>query len=206
MGFAAITDLGYALRALWDTSRLQPMLRWWAQRRYDALAPRYDAYIAQRAAYGAALEAAMDRIRVTPRRVLDVSTGTGFAAEAVARRFPAAVVAACDLSMPMAHRARARLRTGTVFCCDSTHLPFVDGAFDLVILQNAPPSLRELARMVAPTGRLVLAFSTGAILPAWIQTRLERRLRDLGFTDVIWDRAGEGLCAVASRPPSEGSE
>ncbi len=200
MSFASTTDIGYALVALWAPSPAQPFLRWVARRRYLSLAPRYDAYIAQNAAsYGLALTAAMDRLSLTPRRILDVSTGTGHAADAVARRYPSAAVAACDLSLAMAHQAQRRLQPGTVLCADGGCLPFADGAFDLVVLQNAPPSLRELARLVAPDGALVLAFSTGGSFPRWIRSQLDRRLRGLGFGTRIWDNVGEGLFVIAHR-------
>ncbi len=204
MSFASTTDIGYALVALWAPPPVQPFLRWAAQRRYLSLAPRYDAYIAQNAAsYGVALTAALDRLSLAPRRILDVSTGTGYAADAVARRYPSAAVAACDLSLAMAHRARRRLQPGTVLCADGGCLPFADGAFDLVVLQNAPPSLRELARLVAPDGALLLAFSTGASFPRWIRSQLDRRLQGLGFGTRIWDNVGEGLFVIAHRRSME---
>ncbi len=205
MVLGATTDIGYTLIALWAPERLQPVLRRWAQRRYEALAPRYDSYIANQTGYGSALHAALTRIPSTPRRVLDVSTGTGYAAQLAARRYPAATVLACDLSDLMVQQAQQRLRAGTVVRADSACLPFADEAFDLVILHNAPPSLRELARTVAPGGWLVLAFSAGASVPGWLRSRLVRRLTALGFADVAWDQAGAGLCIVAGRNRPEGS-
>ncbi len=199
MLLAATTDLSYTLLALFAPPSTQPILRWWAQHRYRALAAGYETYIAEQTAYGAPLDAALTRIRSTPQRVLDVSTGTGYAAAVAARRYPSAAVAACDVSLPMAQHAQRRLRPGTVVCADGATLPFADGAFDLVILQNAPPSLRELARIVTPGGSLVLAFSTGASLPEWVRSRLLGRLRALGFPEIAWGKMGTGLFLVADR-------
>jgi len=204
MSFGATTDIGYALVALWAPSPVQPFLRWVVQRRYLGLAPRYDAYIAKHAAsYGRALAAALDRLSLNPRRILDVSTGTGFAADAVAKRYPSAIIAACDLSLAMVQQAQRRLKSGMVVCADGGRLPFPDGAFDLVVLQNAPPALRELARLVAPDGALLLAFSMGAIFPRWLRTQLDRRIHGLGFGRRIWDQVDEGLFLIASRGSSE---
>ncbi len=204
--FGATTDIGYALTALWAPPAFKPFLRWWAKRRYLALAPQYDAYVAKYAAtYGVVLATALDRVSLAPRRILDVSTGTGYAAEAVARRFPSAKVAACDLSLAMVQQAQRRLRPGTVVCADGGSLPFADGAFDLVVLQNAPPALPELARLVAPGGALLLAFSTGASFPRWIRSRLDRLLRDVGFGTRLWERVGTGIFIIAHRDRSEGA-
>ncbi len=204
MAFATATDIGYALIALWAPPSAKPLLRWWSRHRYFALAPTYDAYVAKCATtYGAALDAALDFLTQTPHRVLDVSTGTGYAADVVARRYPDASVVACDLSLAMAQHAQRRLRPGSVICADSATLPFADETFDLVVLQNAPPSLKELARLVALQGSLLLAFSAGAGVPVWIRSRLDHRLGGLGFGTRIWNRVGAGLFVIASRGSGE---
>lgn len=204
MPFAATTDLSYALLALWTPPCAQPLLRWWVHHRYRKLAPGYNAYIAPHApTYGAALTTALVHIPTTPHRILDVSTGTGFAAETVAQRYPGSTVIACDLSPAMVQQAQRRLRPGTIICADGACLPFADGTFDLVVLQNAPPVLRELTRLIALDGWLVLAFSTGAAVPAWIRSRLDRRLQTLGYDYRMWDRVGDGLFVVAKRTAGE---
>lgn len=200
VAFAAATDLSYALLALWTPPAAQPLLRWWVQHRYLKLAPAYDAYIARHATtYGAALIAALERVPGTPQHILDVSSGTGYAAETLGRRYPQAQVIACDLSFAMAQHAQRRIRPGRVVCADGGCLPFADRTFDLVVLQNAPPALGELARLVDIAGWLVLAFSTGATVPGWIRARLDRRLQTLGFGDRTWGRVGDGLFVATSR-------
>lgn len=196
---ALATDFAYLLTAMSESRSLRGMVRQWARLRYRALAPRYDRYITQTAAYGAPLHAALDRIPTRPGRVLDVSTGTGYAAEAALRRYPDARIAACDLSPAMLSLAGGRLPGAARLCCDSAAMPFSDGAFDLVILQNAPPPVRELARVVAPGGWLVLSFSAGGRLPAWMASSLLRRLRGAGFADAVSGRAGGGLYVIAHR-------
>lgn len=196
---ALATDFAYLITALWESSPAGFFQRRWAQYRYARLAPRYDSYIEQQTGYGAPLQAALGRIPTRPRRILDVSTGTGYAAVVAAGRYPEAVIAACDLSPVMLSRARVRL-PGAVVCSDSGRLPFADGAFDLVILQNAPPQLRELVRMVASGGWLILAFSAGRKLPTRLKSLLGRRLCSLGLDEITRDDAGDGFFVVASRP------
>lgn len=202
---AAATDFAYMATALWGRSPLLPWLRRWAQYRYRRLAPQYDTYIARDDDYGAPLLAALDRLDGTPQRILDVSTGTGYAAEVAASRYPRADIAGCDASMPMLARARRRLPMLRAVCCDSSQLPFCDGAFDLVMLLNAPPRLGELARLVAPRGRLVLGFSTGAAVPAWLRRRLAERLRKRHFSNVIAGQTGPGCYLIAARDVAGGS-
>lgn len=200
---AAATDLAYIATALWERSPLLPWLRRWAQYRYRRLAPQYDTYIARDEDYGAPLLAALDRLDGSPHRILDVSTGTGYAAEVASSRYPQARIAGCDVSMPMLAHARRRLPGLRVACGDSTELPFRDRAFDLVMLLNAPPRLGELARLVAPRGWLVLSFSTGAAVPAWLRLRLAQRLPKLQFPNVISGQAGHGFYMIATRNVAE---
>ena len=111
----------------------------------------------------AALVAAVD---ARPgERILDVATGTGMVAAALARRYGAEVVA-LDQSPEMLAGARARLERSpalrvTLVEGEAERLPFADGAFDhltftylLRYVDDPQATLRELARVVAPGGRI----------------------------------------------------
>lgn len=199
---AVITDLAYLVTALWDSRALRSAIRRWSSMRYRTSGATYDRHIAQTSGYGTPLREALALVG-RPRRVLDVSTGTGYAAQMGLDRFPDARICACDLSPSMLAQARAALPRATLVRCDSGTLPFRDGAFDLVLLQNAPPPLKELARVTAPGGWLVLGFSTAGRLPVWLRTQIARRLRVFGLHGVRWGRAGRGLYLVAKRASSE---
>jgi demethylmenaquinone methyltransferase/2-methoxy-6-polyprenyl-1,4-benzoquinol methylase len=98
-------------------------------------------------------------------RVLDVATGTGMVAAALARRYGAEVVG-LDQSPEMLAGARARLDRSpalrvTLIEGEAERLPFADGAFDhltftylLRYVEDPQATLRELARVVAPGGRI----------------------------------------------------
>ena len=98
-------------------------------------------------------------------RVLDVATGTGLVAEALARRYAVAIVG-LDQSPQMLDAARARLAREprlaeriTLMAGEAERLPFEDGEFDhltftylLRYVEDPAATLRELARVVAPGG------------------------------------------------------
>ncbi len=111
-----------------------------------------------------------------PVRVLDLATGSGDLALAMARRLPKAEVTAADFSPEMLAIAQRKGVEITVMA-DALQLPFVDEAFDCVTvafgLRNMADweaALREMARVLASDGHLlVLDFSMpmGLLKPAY---------------------------------------
>jgi len=78
-------------------------------KRFDELAPRWDAIRSDVGDSQRMLERALDDLGVTaPAHVLDVGTGTGQAAGILRRRFPAAEIDAVDASARMIELARAK--------------------------------------------------------------------------------------------------
>ena len=139
---------------------------------FDRIAPRYDAMNTLMTAGldGIWRRNALEAAGLRPGgRVLDVATGTGkLALGAAARVEPGGVVVGLDPSGEMLGRARragaaqdgARL---TWVQGDAQSLPFADATFDAVTigfgLRNLPDvaaALRELARVAAPGGRVVV--------------------------------------------------
>lgn len=104
----------------------------------------------------------VEHLAVKPAdRILDVATGTGFTAFALASR--AARVVGLDLTPRMlAEAGRLSVDHEIMWIAgDAEALPFADGAFDAVTVRRAPhhfPHLRqaigEMARVVRPGGRL----------------------------------------------------
>jgi ubiquinone/menaquinone biosynthesis C-methylase UbiE len=137
--------------------------------------------------------------------VLDLGTGTGKAARVAARRFPAAEVVGVDLSPEMVGQAnellpgelagRVRFQVG-----DATALPFDDESFDLVVLLNMIPFFEELARVTAPGGHALFAFSFGAETPIYVPPKtLRARLDPLGFAAFEEIIAGQGIALLATK-------
>ncbi len=116
-----------------------------------------------------AIEHAVERLRPTAgERVLDLATGTGWASRVIAQRFPGVEVVGADIADRMLEHARATARTLGLAIdyrhADAERLPFADGQFDAVLSTfgimfagNPEAAARELARVVRPGGRAVLA-------------------------------------------------
>jgi SAM-dependent methyltransferase len=150
----------------------------------------------------AAFTAGLDRCH-SPARALDIGTGTGGAAAAVALRFPAASVVAVDTSRPMLHRARARHRLANLeFRRASTlRLPFDHESFDLVICVNAVPDLNELGRVLADDGEVLLAATTRTLrdeASEWVV-----HWQAMGFVRHAAGTVGQGSWELFRRARSE---
>ena len=114
--------------------------------------------------------------RWQPARVLDLATGSGDLALAIARKLPQAEVTGADFSAEMLALARRKGLERTVMA-DALQLPFENGSFDCVTvafgLRNMADwsaALREMARVLATGGHLlVLDFSIpgGALQPLY---------------------------------------
>lgn len=153
---------------------------------FDGLAPTWESRIGPH--HLLALDAALANVPAPPR-VLDLGTGTGVVAMALAERYPEAEVVGVDLSRGMIDEARRKLTpelAGRVRfeVGDASALAFPDGAFELVVLSNMIPFFDELARVVAPGGTLVLSFSRGAETPIYVAPdRLQRELGARAFAE-----------------------
>ena len=173
------------------------------RRQFDAIAPRWETM--RMPDTFAPLQAALDTVEPAPRRALDLGTGTGAAARAIAQRFPDAEVVGADLAPRMLAEARralpeelaARIRFEQA---DASALPYDDGAFDLVTHSNMIPFFDELARVLAPGGSALFAFSGGADTPIYVPPeRLRAELERRGFADFAEFRAGRGNALLARK-------
>jgi ubiquinone/menaquinone biosynthesis C-methylase UbiE len=184
--------------------RLWPLFRWLTRRQFDRMAPVWDEMRSPEAF--APLEAALDSLDASPRRVLDLGTGTGRAAFLLAQRYPEAEVVGVDLAPAMLVEARkltppelaGRVRFEQA---DAERLSYPDASVDLVSLANMIPFFPELGRVTAPGGAVVFSFSGGADTPIYVppevlRTELSRR----GFTEFADFAAGNGTALVARKP------
>jgi ubiquinone/menaquinone biosynthesis C-methylase UbiE len=183
--------------SLWRFFR--PLVR----KQFDAIAGDWDTM--RDPTHLAPYEAALAAVDPAPSSALDLGTGTGQGAFAIARRFPDAQVVGVDLAEAMLAEARrktpaelaerVRFENG-----DASALPFPDASFDLVAHANMIPFFDELARVLAPGGRAVFAFSLGPGTPIYVPLeRIKRELASRGFTEFAEFAAGKGTALLARK-------
>jgi ubiquinone/menaquinone biosynthesis C-methylase UbiE len=183
--------------------RLWRFFRPLVRKQFDAIAGSWDTM--RDPAHLAPYEAALAAVEPAPARALDLGTGTGEGAFAIARRFPAAEIVGVDLADGMLAEARrktpaelaerVRFENG-----DASALPFADGSFDLVAHANMIPFFDEVARVLAPGGQAVFAFSYGPGTPIYVSTdRLKEELQRRGFTEFAEFAAGNGTSLLARK-------
>ncbi len=100
-----------------------------------------------------------------PKTMLDVGCGEGRFCRMLAKHGVAAT--GIDPTRALIAEARRRDPAGTYIEADAAKLPFDDGAFDLVVsylslidIPDAAAAISEMARVLKPGGRLLIANST----------------------------------------------
>jgi ubiquinone/menaquinone biosynthesis C-methylase UbiE len=179
---------------------------WWLfrgrlERGFDRLAPEWDTTRASPTRLDA-IRAALDAVVEPPRTALDVGTGTGSVARDVAERWPDADVTGVDFSEGMIAEAARLTQSGLVHydVADASALPFPDGVFDLVTLNNMIPFFAELARVTAPGGSVAIAYSRGSQTPIWVPLdRVRRELESREFTHFADFSVGPGVSLLARK-------
>jgi ubiquinone/menaquinone biosynthesis C-methylase UbiE len=148
---------------------------------FDRIAPTWETRLGPH--HLGALRLALDGL--SPKHVLDVGTGTGVAALALAEWFPDAEVTGVDLSPGMVAEAERKGGRVRFLVADASRLPFPDASFDLVVLMNAVPFFDELARIVAPGGTAAFSFSRGPETPIYVpEERVRAELGRRGFSEI----------------------
>lgn len=161
--------------------------------------------------------------------ILEVGCGRGVGAEAIARRFPGARIAAFDLDPAQIARARRRLgsRTGSksisLAVADAERLPFPDSTFDAAfefgILHHVPGwrgAVKEVFRVLRPgagfafedlgsrfsDNRAVRVFFDHPTGLGFGPRTLSAELGAAGFEIAHFWRLGEGVMAGSARKPA----
>jgi ubiquinone/menaquinone biosynthesis C-methylase UbiE len=144
-------------------------------------------------------------------KVLEVGFGPGVGIELLAKSASSGRVVGVDASNAMVEQATSRnakaieagrvdLRKGAV-----EQLPFADKMFDAALAVNsmqvwpdAVAGLREIRRVMKPSGRIALAFTRHSGQP---KPGVADLLMAAGFSNVrVVEMDDEGFCALAMKP------
>jgi len=156
------------------------------RRAFDRAAAGYDRAAVLQQEVGTRLVERLDYVRLAPRRVLDLGSGTGLLAGALANRYPRARILQLDLSLAMLRQARGRSRLrawlgkSQFAAGDAERLPLASASFDLVLsnlvfqwCEGLGAVMAELRRVLRPGG--LVMFTTfgpdtlGELRRAWAQ-------------------------------------
>jgi len=192
--------------AVLRSPRLWRFFRPLVRKQFDAIAASWDTM--RDPTHLAPYEAALAAVDPAPSKALDLGTGTGQGAFAIARHFPHTQVVGVDLAEGML--AEARRKTPAELAerirferGDASALPFEDGSFVLVAHANMIPFFDELERVLAPGGQALFAFSLGPGTPIYVTSdRLREELRRRGFSEFAEFAAGKGTALLARKEVS----
>jgi SAM-dependent methyltransferase len=191
------TDVAVRQPRLWRLFR--PLMR----KQFDAIASQWDTM--RDPTHLASYERALEAVEPAPSRALDLGTGTGEGAFAIARRFSQAQVVGADLADRMLAEARRKMPSELgdrvrFERADASALPYESRSFDLVAHANMIPFFDELVRVLAPGGHALFAFSLGDETPIYVPPeRLRAELERRGFTDFADFAAAQGTALLARK-------
>ncbi len=186
------------------------------RRSFDQAARGYDAAAVLQREVADRLDERLGLMRMAPKRILDLGSGTGFAAPFLSRRFPRAERIALDLAPAMLGQERARrglrqrvLGPANHFVCgDMHHLPLADASVDMIwsnlALQWADDPLtvfHECRRVLRPEGLFLFAsfgpYTLSELRSTFAQVDTHTHINR--FVDM--HELGDGLLATSFASP-----
>ena len=142
--------------------------------------------------------------------VLEVGFGPGIAVQLAVATASEGFVAGVDYSRKMVTMARTRNQTALdadrieLRYGAAGDLPYEDKTFgkafsinSMQVWPDAAAGLRELRRVLKPSGRLVLAFTP---IAGQSREKLRPLLSHAGFKEIRVDERELGVCAIATKP------
>lgn len=150
------------------------------RRAFDRAAETYDEYAALQAEIGERMLSRLDYIRIDPKRIVDIGSGTGHITKGLSQRFTKTDVVALDLAEGMLRKSLSTQKKGLGrlfsrsknnfihhLCADAENLPInndsVDFVFSSVTFQwcnDLDKALQECYRVLTP-GSLIFFSSFG---------------------------------------------
>lgn len=154
--------------------------------------------------YQAALTEGLNLVENDPKKILDLCTGTGFAAFSAIQHFPEAHVTGLDQSHGMIELARSKTDSADAGRIrfdmgNAMKLPYENERFDLVMTSNAPVYLDEAARVLKSGGIILVAFSFGKGAFKNAEKDLSALMNKSGIELLRLGRYGDGVAIIGRK-------
>ncbi len=136
---------------------------------FERAADSYDEAALLQREVGARMVERLDYVRLNPKYIIDIGSGTGFISKLLQKRYPAAQLLSLDFAYAMLSKARQRQpflkrffsRQGYI-CGDAEYLPLRENSMDMAIsgltlqwCNHLDHTFRELYRILRPGGMLM---------------------------------------------------
>lgn len=175
---------------------------------FARIAPRYDAanhLLSGGLDYWWRWRTARIVSKSSPKRILDLATGSGDLAIALRDACPHSLIIGADFCLPMLIASKAK-NAPPVLAADALQLPFAENTFDAVAvafglrnMASYASALREIVRILNPGGKLyVLDFSTpsgafGAVYRFYLHRLLPILARLITRERAAYDYLGDSI-------------
>jgi SAM-dependent methyltransferase len=97
-------------------------------------------------------------------RCLEIGSGTGVLTASLQEVWNEIICIDLSMKMMLRHRARRQIQA------DASSLPFRDGAFNAIVIGDAPLFAEEVVRLLAPEGALIWSNALGQGAPYYLPT------------------------------------
>ncbi len=154
--------------------------------------------------YEAALVEGLKQIQIKPRQIIDLATGTGFAAFKMAEAFPDAAIEAIDQAEKMIKLAREKAKQKNVenirfMTGNALALKCPDDKYDLLVTSNAPVYLQEAGRILKSGGYILISFSFFGAAVARARKDIIQFMENNGFKLVKLETAATGAYILGQK-------
>jgi len=156
---------------------------------HSKAADKFEAIINEQPDYEAPLEEGLRYIKdnhPAPGKVIDLATGTGFAAFKAEEILAPREIAGIDLSAQMLKLAREKAEAKgqeniSFKKQDAADLDYGASQFDLAVVSNAPFYLAEISRILRPDGHFLLSLAFGGKVIANNKQRIKEYFSQYDF-------------------------
>ena len=154
--------------------------------------------------YHRALEQGLTRIFNKPQKILDLCTGTGFAAFKVAAAFPFSSINAIDQITEMLDIARKKAEESSIANINfetgnAAKLNYSENEFDFIVTSNAPIYLSEAARVLKPEGLMLVVYSFSGDVFLHLKADVNQYLHDNGIELLEMKSTGNGVYILGQK-------